>query len=673
MIESYFFQDLAVLMTAAGVVSVVFARLGWPKVLGYILAGVVMSPHTWGGSFLLDLSSTNTIGQLGVVFLMFGMGLSFSAKDMQKIRGVALPAAVLDTLVMIWLGYEVGTKFFGWASVPSLFLGVAICDSATTLLAKVIGEMGWTNRPFTKYVLGTSVCEDIICVGAIAVVTGFASGEGMSALALVKSLGGLTVFFLTVLVVGFVFVPRLLKSVAKRQDDESLVLAILGCCFCVSYFAYRLDYSLALGAFLVGILGSTSCVRERLATLADPLKSMFSAVFFVSIGLLVDPVALFHCLPQVLLVSLVVIVGKFVNNLVASLLCGLDVKTSVQNAFGLAQIGEFAFMVAILYAGLQKDATVPLFQIAVGASLLTTLLNPFMIRLSDRAGDFAERRLPQRLRRALDSYWAWREKILAGKGSPTFARLRLSAIRMGVYAVLMFAGAFVCSRLSTFDYAKFSRWFEAHDELIFFVLANLLSVALLPLAILEARTMGDAVAELLAGRGRSRVLVAFRETARLFTILVAAALFVMLWTAVNLTILPHDRLAQWVSTAVTLVVAGLGWRFLLRSGRGAIRRFNESLTEEERRRGLERTMTVPVPAGLFHRLVLTANSPAVGETVVSLNIRAKTGASIVSVVRDGHTYRNIGPEIEFRIGDELIALGDAKQVGALKDLLGVTA
>mgnify|MGYP004649851535 CR=1 FL=1 len=673
MIETYFFQDLAVLMTAAGVVSVVFARFGWPKVLGYILVGVVMSPYTWGGSFLRDLSSTSTIGQLGVVFLMFGMGLSFSAKDMQKIRGVALPAAILDTLVMIWLGYEVGTKFFHWPDVPSLFLGVAICDSATTLLAKVIGEMGWSNRPFTKYVLGTSVCEDIVCVGAIAVVTGFASGEGMSALALVRSLGGLTVFFLTVLVLGFVLVPRLLKSVAKRHDDESLVLAILGCCFGVSYFAYRLDYSLALGAFLVGILGSMSCVRERLASLVDPLKAMFSAVFFVSIGLLVDPFALFRCLPEILLVSFVVVVGKLTNNLIASLLCGLDVKTSVQNAFGLAQIGEFAFMVAILFAGLSGDARVNLFPITVGASLLTTLANPFMIRCSDRVGDFAERRLPQSVRRLLDSYWAWREKILAGRGSPSFARLRLSAIRMGVYAVLMFAGSFVCARLSSFDYSKFSRWFEAHDEPIFFVAANLFSVALLPLAILEARTMGDAVAELLAGRSRSRVLVAFRQTARLFTMLLAAALFVAVWTAINLTILPHDPLAQTISTSLTLIVAVLGWRFLLNSGRRAIHQFNESLTEEERRRGLARTMTIPVPEGILHRLTLTADSPAVGETVVSLNIRAKTGASIVSLVRDGHVYRNIGPETEFRIGDELVAIADARQVSALKDLLGVTS
>ena len=671
--EGAFFQDLAVLMVAAGLVATVFARLGWPKVLGYILAGVVMSPNTWGGSFLQDISSTNTIGQLGVVFLMFGMGLSFSAKDMKKIRGVALPSAVVDTLVMIWLGYVVGTKVFGWNDVPSLFLGVAICDSATTLLAKVIGEMGWSNRPFAKYVLGTSVCEDIICVGAIAVATGFAGGKGMSALALAKSLGGLTIFFLTVLVLGIVLVPRLLKSVAKRQDDESLVLAILGCCFFVSYFAYRLDYSLALGAFLVGLLGSTSVVRERLSALADPLKSMFSAVFFVSIGLLVDPHALLRCLPQVLLVSAVVVVGKLVNNLVASLLCGLDVKTSVQNAFGLAQIGEFAFMVAILYAGLQGDAQTPMFQIAVGASLLTTLLNPFMIRLSDRVGDWAERRLPARAAGALESYWAWREKILASKGSPAFASLRKSAIRLAVYVVLTFSGCFVCSRLSTFDYSKFSPWFERHDELVFFVAANLLSVALLPLAIMESRMMGDAVAEMLAGRSRSRVLDAFRHTARLFTILLAVALFVFVWSAISLAILPHDPLAQRVSAGVTVVVAIVGWRFLLKSGRNAIRRFNDSLTEEERRAGLERTMTVPVPEGVLHRVVLAADSPAVGGTVVSLNVRAKTGASIVSVVRDGHVYRNIGPELEFRIGDELVAMCDSKQFGALKDLLGVTA
>ena len=163
--EGAFFQDLAMLMALAGIAAIVFSRFGWPKALGYILAGVVMSEHTWGGSFLADAGSATTVGQLGVVFLMFGMGLSFSPREMGKMRSVALPVALVDTAVMIWLGYTVGTQIFGWSPAQSFFLGVAICDSATTLLAKVLDEMGWGARPFARYVLGTSVCEDIICVG----------------------------------------------------------------------------------------------------------------------------------------------------------------------------------------------------------------------------------------------------------------------------------------------------------------------------------------------------------------------------------------------------------------------------------------------------------------------------------------------------------------------------
>ena len=179
--EGAFFRDLALLMSVAGLSAALFSRLGWPKVIGYILAGALMSEHTWGVRLFGDPQSISTVGQLGVVFLMFSMGLSFSAKEMKKIRSVALPAAVFDTVVMIWLGYTVGTRVFGWWSVESAFLGVAMCDSATTLLAKVIDEMGWGNRPFAKYVLGTSLCEDIVCVGAIAVVTGFATGARIRA------------------------------------------------------------------------------------------------------------------------------------------------------------------------------------------------------------------------------------------------------------------------------------------------------------------------------------------------------------------------------------------------------------------------------------------------------------------------------------------------------------
>lgn len=672
MLESAFFQDLAMQMAVAGFVAVVFARLGWPKVLGYILAGILMSEYTWGGCFLKDVGSVRIIGQLGVVFLMFGMGLSFSAKDMSKIKSVALPMAIFDTVVMIWLGYTVGTKVFGWTAVESVFLGVAICDSATTLLAKVIDEMGWGRRPFTKYVLGTSVCEDIVCVGAIAVATGFAQGGGMSAGALFASLGWLAVFFLTVLVFGFILVPRLLKSVAKRKDDESLVLAVLGVCFFVSFFAYKFNFSLALGAFLVGLIGSSSDVRHRLEGLVAPLKSMFSAVFFVSIGLLVDPMALWQCLPQILVVSLVVICGKAFNNMALSLATGLDIKTSVQNGFALAQIGEFAFMVAILYAGLSKDAVCPMFEIAVGASLFTTLLNPLMIRVSDRAGAFAERRTPERFKRWLSTYHAWLEKIRNSDDSPAFILLRAAAIKLGIYAVLMLSVSVVCAMLHRFDYTRFSSLFERYDEMIFFFLANFFSVALMPMIVSASRALADEIAELLAGEGSAKWQQAARQLIRFVVLVVVVVLFFIEWSMINLSILPISIQIQGVSIVVIFGVGVFGWRFFVKAGRRATSRFQEALTAEERREGLVRMTTVTVPEGTIHRLGLDADSPAIGETVVSLDIRAKTGASIVSVYRDGQIHRNIGPEWEFQIGDVLVALGEPSQIAALKDLIGVT-
>ena len=660
------------LLFVAGGVAMLFARLGWPKAIGYILAGVILNEYTWGGSFLVAPAEIRISGQLGVVFLMFSMGLSFSAKDMRKIRSVALPAAILDTVVMIWLGYTVGTKFFGWSAVQSVFLGVAICDSATTLLAKVIDEMGWSRRQFTKCVLGTSVCEDIVCVGAIAVATGFAQGKGMSAGALVTSLWWLLVFFMTVLVFGFILVPRLLVSVAKRKDDEALLLTILGTCFFVVYFAYKFDFSLALGAFLVGLLGASSDVRSRLGELMDPLKAVFSAVFFLSIGLMVDPLALWNCLPQILLVSAIVVGGKFFNTSVASLAAGCDIKSSVQIGFSLAQIGEFAFMVAILYAGLMDDPASPMFQIAVGASLLTTLLNPWMIRVSDPVGDFVVRRTPDRFRKWLANYHVWLEKIRSSSESPAYMLIRASAIKLGVYAVLMLSVSAICSQLGNYDYTRFSVFFERYDKMIFFFLANFFSVSLTPLVVSASRALGDEVAEVLSGDGGERWRTASRQLIRFVVLVAVVALFFLEWTAINISILPTDIRLQGVS-AVLIIGAGVfGWRFFVKAGRRATQRFQEALTAEERREGLARMTTVSMPEGSIQRLRLTSDSPAIGETVVTLNIRAKTGASVVAVHRKGEIHRNIGPDWEFAIGDVLVVIGDQPQIAALKDLIGVT-
>ena len=673
MLESAFFQDLAMLMTAAGVVAAIFVRLGWPKVIGYILAGVLMSEHTWGGSFLADAGSVKIIGQLGVVFLMFGMGLSFSARDMKKMKAVAFPTAAFDVVAMILVGYAVGTKVFGWSPVESVFLGVAICDSATTMLAKVFDEMGWGRRAFAKYVLGTSVCEDILTVGAIAVATGFANGSGMSPGAMFASLGWLGVFFLTVLVFGFIFVPRMLKSVAKRRDDESLLLVLLGVCFFVSFFAYRFNFSLALGAFLVGLLGAFSDVRNRLEGLVEPLKSMFSAVFFVSIGLMVDPSALWHFLPQILFLSVIVIGFKMFNTTVMPLLTGADVKTSVQIGFSLAQIGEFAFMVAILYAGLCDDAKSSLFPVAVGTSLLTTLANPLMVRLSDPAGEFAARRAPDCFKRWLSTYQAWLAKIRGSDDSPSLMLLRVAATKLVIYAVLMLSVSVACAMMNQFDYSRFSEYFERNDKLFFFFLANFFSVGLVPMVIFAARALADEIAELLAGDGSVKWRQAIRQMIRFFVQGAVVALFFIEWSAINMLILPVSVEVQGISLVAIVAIGAVGWGTFVKAGRRATKRFQEALTVQERSEGLVRMTTVSVPEGTIQRIELKEGSPAIGETVVTLNVRAKTGASVVSVYRDGQITRNIGPDWNFAAGDVVVALGNEPQIVALKKLLGVKA
>ena len=674
--ESAFFQDLAMLMSAAGLIAALFSRLRWPKVLGYILVGVLMGTHTWGGGLLADEASVQTMGQLGVVFLMFSMGLGFSASEMGKIKTVTFPCAILDTAVMTWLGYVVGRNVFGWGQVPSLFLGAAICDSATTMLAKIVEEMRWSDRPFVKYALGTSVCEDIICIGVIALITGVAQGGGVSLSGVGKSLGGLGIFIFASIAVGFVLVPRLLLSVGKRKDDEALLLTLLGFCFFVSFIAYRFSFSLAIGAFLVGVVGSSSEVRHRLPVLVGPLRSMFAAVFFVSIGLLVDPRECLGRLPEILLLTAVVIGGKFLNCTLGALATGEGVKTAVQLGMGLAQIGEFAFMVAMLYSGISGDTGEGMYQIVVAVSLVTTVLNPWMLRFSEPVGTWVEAHVPSRIARGLAAYRAMLEKFRANAEETEERRTVRNCLRgIAAVAVLELAAAISVSLLNGHDWSRFSVFFETHKGLFFFMAFNVASVAVLaPVAKIAAR-LGESFARALVVGEDAQWQRSVRNLVRFVVRLAAIAFFFFELLALNLTIdlAPKDGWTQWVALAALIAVGFIGWNRFARLGRRAVERFNEAVSDDERRAKIARMITVELPADEFHRLPVDTLSPAVGSTVVSLDIRAKTGATVVAVERDGATIRNVGPTFEFRVGDTLVAMGDGRSVAALKDLLGIVS
>ena len=667
--EGAFLQDLAMLMAVAGSVSLLFARLKWPKVIGYILAGVLLSRHTWGGSFLADESSVHTAGQIGIVFLMFSMGLSLSTANLKKVSHVALPTAVLDTVIMMWLGFTAGRSFLGWGTVPSLFLGAAVCDSATTLLAKVIDELRWEGRPFVQYVLGTSVFEDVVCVGVVALVTGVAKGDGMSFAQIARSMGGLGVFFTATFFFGLVLIPRLLTSVARRSDDEALLLTLLGCCFFVTYVAYRLDFSLALGAFLIGVIGAGSEVRTRLARLVAPLRTMFAAVFFVSVGLLVNPAECWRNLPAILCLSAMVVGGKLLNCTLGALASGAGIKTSLQMGFSLAQIGEFAYMVALLYVTITGDYEKPLYQIAVGVSFVTTLLNPMMIRLSDRVGTWAEDRCPARVRKALDGYRGVLERYRTSGSSARRSLVRRQIMQISVTAVLVFAVSVAFSMLESRDWSGISKFFEAHKRLFFSLAMNAIIVVILAIVVRIARSMSVSIAEIVVGPGTARWQVAVRTLARhvvMTAVLLLASIEIVM---VNINLAPEETWARITIAVVLAAAAGFGWRLFARAGRRAARNFTAALKTDERLAKLSREVTFTVPEDVISNVEVGVSSPAIGFTIGSLGVRAKTGASIAAVDRAGKRIRNVGPAFKLRAGDVLIVMGDRRQVGQLKALL----
>jgi len=664
-----FFQDLAVILVAVGMVSAFFMRMGWPKVIGYILAGVLIGKYTFGGSLVINQGSIDVLGQIGVVFLMFTLGLEFSLRKLKKVGHVIFPTALLDMAVMIWAGHFVGTKILGWGSVQSLFLGAAISDSATTLLSKTVHEMGWGTRRFTRYIFGITITEDILCVGVIALLTGLVKSGTLDAGAMFYSLGGLLLFLTGVTVFGLLLVPRVMNRVARLKDDESLLLTMLGFCFLVSFIAAKLDFSLALGAFLVGVMGAESEPLKRIYQQCVPLRTMFSAIFFVTIGLLVDPAQMVAHGPAILGLTLVVVVGKSVNCTAGALLTGLDLKSALQTGIGLAQIGEFAYLVALIGVTM-KAVDSSMYQIAVGVSVLTTLLNPFLLRASDPFADWVEGRLPPRWKAWLETYANWTGRFRHSSASGETAQairfnLTLALLQLALVAVF-FISAGMLARL---DYARLSPAIEANKRTLLWGAACLLTVPNAIFLFFRARALGGAVADALISPkfAETSWALSFRRfTGLLFTVAGIAALF--LETALlSGSIMPEQGWARAVVGVTLLLVGMFGWKRFRRMGAESLDTLRNVLTAE--------TETDPAESAAelldvhSERLLLGRTAAACGRSLKEINMRALAGASVIGIERGGRTLVNPTADEKLEAGDVLLLLGDDEQIAQARRLI----
>ncbi|GJH09341.1 cation:proton antiporter [Caballeronia novacaledonica] len=457
-----FIQDLAVIMAIAGVVTVLFHRLRQPVVLGYIAAGVIIGPYTPPFNLIHDEATIQTLGELGVVFLMFSLGLEFSLRKLFKVGATAIVAALSEIVLMIWVGYEIG-RWFGWNAMDSLFLGAMLAISSTTIIVKALSELGMKGENFAQIVFGILIVEDILAIAMLVLLSGIAQTGSVSAGVAAVTLGKLLLFMTVSLVVGILTVPRALNYVARAKSDEMLLVTVLGFCFGFCLLVVKLDYSIALGAFLIGAIMAESKHLARIEHLIAPVRDMFSAIFFVTIGLLLNPAVLVDYAWPIAVITFAVVLGKIVSCGLGTFLAGKDGRTSMRVGMSVSQIGEFSFIIASLGLSLKVTSSF-LYPIAVAVSALTTLFTPYLIRAADPLTMRLARAMPAPLAHTFGLYSQWLASLTPVSGGPTlFSMTRRIVVQIAVNLALVAAIFLGASYSAPFASGYLARWLDTDN------------------------------------------------------------------------------------------------------------------------------------------------------------------------------------------------------------------
>ena len=560
-----FIQDLAVIMLVAGVVTILFHRLKQPVVLGYIVAGFIIGPHTPPFGLIHDEDTIKTLAELGVIFLMFCLGLEFSLRKLFKVGATAFIAAFLEIVLMIWIGFEIG-RWFGWNTMDSLFLGAILAISSTTIIVKALNDLKMKNERFAQLIFGVLIVEDILGIGIIALLSGIAVSGTVSSGEVFSTVGKLSLFMIVALVIGILLVPRLLAYVAKFESNEMLLITVLGLCFGFCLLVVKLEYSMVLGAFLIGAIMAESRQLLKIERLIEPVRDLFSAIFFVAIGLMIDPQVLLDYAWPILVITLAVVLGKMLSCGMGAFIAGNDGRTSLRVGMGLSQIGEFSFIIAALGMTLQVTSDF-LYPVAVAVSAITTLLTPYLIRAADPLSIKLGKVVPGRLARVLSLYGEWLRSIQPqGEGAMLAAMIRRILLQVGVNLALViaifFAGGYFAGRIGIW----LSDWVSdtSQQKALIWGAALLLSLPFLIAAYRKLKALSMLLAEMgvkpeMAGRHTQRVRRVVAEVIPLLSLLV---IFLLL-SALSASILPTSELLLVIAVVAAVVVALL-WRWFIR-------------------------------------------------------------------------------------------------------------
>ena len=395
-------QDLALILIVAGIVTLVFKQLKQPLVLGYIVAGFLVSPHMPYTASVVDTENVQLWADIGVMFLLFSLGLDFSFKKILKMGASPIISTITIIFSMAMLGMIAGHAF-GWSKMDCIFLSGMLAMSSTTIIYKAFDDLGLRQQQFAGLVMSVLILEDILAIVMMVMLSAIASGnnpDGGQMLGAIVKIG----FFLVLwLVVGIFAIPLFLRSVRRLINNEVLLIVSLGMCCAMAVFSTKVGFSSAFGAFIMGSILAETIEAEKIEHLVEPVKNLFGAIFFVSVGMLVDPQILMAYAVPILALVLTILVGQAVFGSFSFMLGGESLKSAMRCGFSMAQIGEFSFIIASLGLSLGVISDF-LYPVVVAVSVITTFLTPYMIRLATPAYSALEHRLPSRLITALNHF-----------------------------------------------------------------------------------------------------------------------------------------------------------------------------------------------------------------------------------------------------------------------------
>jgi K+:H+ antiporter len=665
----------------AGVTTFLFQRLRQPVVLGYLLAGMIVGPHV-AVPIVANEEIVRTLSEVGVVLLMFALGLEFSLGKLAAVGPSAAVTAAIQSAVAALAGY-LAARALGWTVLEGLFSAAIVAVSSTTIIAKVFDEERIRGR-LRELVVGILLVEDLIAIAFMTALTGVATGAGLSAGALGRVLLELAIFLALLLAVGIAIVPRFIRAVVRLGRPETTLIASVGVCFAVSWVAQEAGYSVALGAFLAGSLVAESGHVEEIEHLVVPVRDVFAAVFFVSVGMSFDPAQVGQHGLAIAVLTAIVIAGKFIGVSVGAFLTGAGVRTAVRSGMSLGQIGEFSFIIAVLgqSLGVTRDFLYP---VTVAVSAITTLSTPWLIRASEPAARWVDHRLPPPLQTFATLYGTWIERLSApapepAADSPPWGRFaRLLAIDSLALAALVALTAFGLANGVAQVEARLGVSPEvAHGSLI--ALACVLALPLLLGVSRSARGFGAALAlRALPRRVGQADLDAAPRRALELTLRFAAALA----AGIGVLALTQPLLPSFSTPVVLLALGGAlavaVWRGAadlenhVRTGAQAVLETLASYAHGDR--APERARPIAEIQGLLHGLgepvavELDAGCPSVGRSLAELDLRGRTGATVLAIARGADSLPTPAAGERLRAGDVLALAGTHDAVDSARALL----